>query len=157
MKRMHIHVGVDNLEQSILFYSALFGADPAKRKPDYAKWMLDDPRLNFAISTRAKRGVDHLGLQVEEEQELHALRERLKAADMALFDEGKTVCCYAKSDKSWVNDPSGIAWEAYQTMEDAQLFSSHEKESEQACCTPETKGTPGCCEPAPKSSGCCSK
>lgn len=157
MKRMHIHVGVDNLEQSILFYSALFGAEPAKRKPDYAKWMLDDPRLNFAISTRAKRGVDHLGLQVDEEQELHALRERLKDADMALFDEGETVCCYAKSDKSWVSDPSGIAWEAYQTMEDAQLFSSHEKESEQACCTPETKGTPGCCEPAPKSSGCCSK
>ncbi|MEZ5527071.1 MAG: ArsI/CadI family heavy metal resistance metalloenzyme [Gammaproteobacteria bacterium] len=157
MKRMHIHVGVDNLEQSILFYSALFGAEPAKRKPDYAKWMLDDPRLNFAISTRAKRGVDHLGLQVDEEQELQALRERLKTADMALFDEGETVCCYAKSDKSWVSDPSGIAWEAYQTMGDAQLFSSHEKESEQACCTPETKGTPGCCEPAPKSGGCCSK
>lgn len=157
MKRMHIHVGVDNIEQSIRFYSALFGSEPAKRKADYAKWMLEDPRINFAISTRAKRGVDHLGLQVEEDQELEALRERLKAADLSMFDEGETVCCYAKSDKSWVTDPSGIAWEAYQTMADANLFSGHEDASEQACCRPQTQDTSGCCEPAPKTTGCCSK
>ena len=85
------------------------------------------------------------------------MRERLKAADLSMFDEGETVCCYAKSDKSWVTDPSGIAWEAYQTMADANLFSGHEDASDKACCTPETKGTPGCCEPAPKATGCCSK
>lgn len=157
MKRMHIHVGVDNIEQSVRFYSALFGTEPAKRKPDYAKWMLDDPRLNFAISTRAKRGVDHLGLQVEEDQELDAMRERLKAADLSVFDEGETVCCYAKSDKSWVTDPSGIAWEAYQTMGDAMLFSQQEETRDSACCSPAAQNTSGCGEPQPKSTGCCSK
>ncbi|MEJ2755514.1 MAG: ArsI/CadI family heavy metal resistance metalloenzyme, partial [Gammaproteobacteria bacterium] len=123
MKRMHIHVGVDSLSDSIKFYNALFGVQPVKVKDDYAKWMLDDPRINCAISTRTKSGVDHLGVQVDEAHELDALRERLKDADMSLFDEGETVCCYARSEKSWVTDPSGIAWEAYQTMEDVQLFS----------------------------------
>jgi catechol 2,3-dioxygenase-like lactoylglutathione lyase family enzyme len=124
MKRFHIHVGVEKLDESIRFYSALFGAEPVKRKPDYAKWLLEDPRVNFAISTRAKKnGMDHLGIQVEEEGELTELRERLKAADMAVVEEGETVCCYARSDKSWVQDPAGIPWEAYRTMEDAQLFS----------------------------------
>ena len=122
-KRMHIHVGVENIADSLRFYTALFGVQPVKVKDDYAKWMLDDPRINFAISTRARRGVDHLGLQVEEEHELDHIRQRLTAADMALFDQGETVCCYARSEKSWVTDPSGIAWEAYQTMQDVQLFS----------------------------------
>ena len=149
MKRMHIHVGVEKLDDSIKFYSALFGAEPVKTKNDYAKWMLDDPRINFAISTRAKRGVDHLGLQVDEDNELEALRERLKKADMSLFDEGETVCCYARSDKSWVSDPSGIPWEAYKTMEDVQLFSDA-AESEEACCTPETQGQTDCCVPSEK-------
>ncbi len=116
MKRMHIHVGVDNLEQSIGFYSALFGADPVKTKSDYAKWMLDDPRINFAISTKVEKGVDHLGLQVDDDSELQVLRKRLKNAELSLFDEGETTCCYARSDKSWVKDPSDIAWEAYKTM-----------------------------------------
>ncbi len=156
MKRMHIHVGVESLDQSIKFYSALFGEQPVKTKTDYAKWMLDDPRINFAISTRSgKAGVDHLGLQVDEEGELQELRERLKNADMSVFDQGETVCCYARSDKSWVEDPSGIAWEAYKTMEDVQLFSASASREEKACCTPETKGQPDCCEPSEKAAGCC--
>lgn len=135
MKRMHIHVGVERLDKSIKFYSAFFGAQPVKTKADYAKWLIDDPRINFAISTRAgKSGVDHLGLQVDEEVELQELRERLKSADISVFDEGETVCCYARSDKSWVEDPSGIAWEAYKTMEDVQLFSTSTESDGGACC-----------------------
>jgi catechol 2,3-dioxygenase-like lactoylglutathione lyase family enzyme len=136
MKRMHIHVGVDRLDQSITFYSALFGAQPSKTKEDYAKWMLDDPSINFAISTRSgKAGVDHLGIQVDEDHELDDLRERLKDADLSFFDEGETVCCYARSDKSWVADPAGIAWEAYKTMEEAQYFGG-DAAKEGACCVP---------------------
>lgn len=127
MKRMHIHMDVESLEQGISFYSALFGAAPVKTKTDYAKWMLDDPRINFAISTRAgRKGLDHLGLQVDESAELDELRERFTRSDMSVFDEGETVCCYARSDKSWVQDPAGVAWEAYQTMGDAQLFGETE-------------------------------
>lgn len=156
MKRMHIHVGVDSLDHNIRFYSALFGAEPVKTKTDYAKWMLEDPRLSFAISTRATtKGVDHLGLQVDEDGELAELRERFTKADIAVFDEGETVCCYARSDKSWVQDPSGTAWEAYKTMEDVQLFSADETTADDACCTPESKGKPGCCEPSEKTVGCC--
>ena len=157
MKRLHIHIGVDNLDASIHFYTGLFGAPPVKTKPDYAKWLLDDPRVNFAISTRAQtKGVDHLGIQVEEEAELVELRERLKKGNMEIADEGETVCCYARSEKSWVQDPSGIAWEAYRTMEDVQVFSSQVDPAEGACCTPETKGKPGCCEPSEETAGCCS-
>lgn len=155
MKRMHIHVGVAKLEDAIRFYSALFGAEPVKTREDYAKWMLDDPRVNFAISTRAKAGVDHLGLQVEEEAELEGLRERMKNADMSLYDEGETVCCYARSEKSWVTDPAGVAWEAYQTMEDVELFSAAASVDETACCTPQTQGQPGCCVPSASTAGCC--
>ena len=156
MKRMHIHVGVESLDQSIKFYSALFGEQPVKAKTDYAKWMLDDPRINFAISTRSgTAGVDHLGLQVDQEGELQELRERLKSADISVFDQGETVCCYARSDKSWVEDPSGIAWEAYKTMEDVQLFSASASPEEKVCCTPETKGQPDCSEPSEKAAGCC--
>jgi catechol 2,3-dioxygenase-like lactoylglutathione lyase family enzyme len=150
MKRMHIHVGVEKLDEAVKFYSAMFGAQPVKLKPDYAKWMLDDPRVNFAISTRAsKKGVDHLGIQAEEENELTELRDRLKKADLGVEDEGTTTCCYAKSDKSWVTDPAGIAWEAYRTMEDAQVFSEkHEAMPEAAaCCAPASQ--------APKDTGCC--
>ena len=140
MKRFHIHIGVDKLDESIRFYSTLFGAEPVKTKPDYAKWMLDDPRVNFAISTRAKKkGVDHLGIQVEEESELNELRSRLETADMTILDEGTTTCCYARSDKSWIQDPVGIPWEAYRTMEDAQFFSGHADSSETACCVPEVQ------------------
>ena len=156
MKRFHIHVGVATLDESIRFYSALFGAEPVKTKTDYAKWLLDDPRVNFAISTRTKKiGMDHLGIQVEEESELAELREGLKAGNMAVTEEGETVCCYARSDKSWIQDPAGIPWETYRTMEDAQLFSSHVDRAESACCTPDTMGTPECCEPSEKTAGCC--
>lgn len=154
MKRMHIHVGVENLAESIRFYSALFGVAPVKTKQEYAKWMLDDPCVNFAISTRVTSGVDHLGLQVDDETELEALRLRLKQADMTLFDEGETVCCYARSDKSWLTDPDGIAWEAYQTMQDAQLFAASRTTS--TCCAPNTKSNSSRCAPAEKSAGCCS-
>ena len=135
MNRMHIHVGVDDLDKSIAFYSALFGEQPSKVKDDYAKWMLDDPRINFAISTHAESGVDHLGLQVDSAAELETLRARIDAADMTTFDEGETVCCYARAEKTWVRDTAGVAWEAYHTMEDAELFSGRtEEKSQSACC-----------------------
>lgn len=144
MKRFHVHVGVKNLDQSIRFYSTLFGCTPVKIKHDYAKWMLDDPRINFAISTRSgKAGIDHLGIQVDEEIELQELRTRLAETTATIDHEGQTVCCYAKSDKSWVEDPSGIPWEAYRTMEDAQIFSQ------------KTTGGNASCAPAVKLSGCC--
>lgn len=158
MKRMHLHIGVKTIEKSVRFYSALFGTAPVKLKPDYAKWMLDDPRINFAISTRTnKTGVDHLGIQVDNAAELNALRAQMSAANIATHSDGETSCCYAKSEKSWVEDPNGIAWEAYHTMEDVQIFSTHDEQTDDACCTPETKGTPGCCTPSTdsKSTSCC--
>ena len=155
MKRLHLHIGVSDLEQGVRFYSALFGSEPVKLKEDYAKWMPDDPCVSLAISTRVgSRGVDHLGVQAETEQELQELRTRLKDADMAAYDEGDAVCCYAHSDKTWVDDPAGMPWEVYRTMADAQLFNSAE-ETDTQCCTPETKGQPGCCTPSPKTAGCC--
>ena len=145
MKRLHIHVGVENIDDSIRFYSALFGAEPVKTKPDYAKWMLESPHVNFAISTRSgKIGVDHLGIQVDSGEELNVLRDQLAKADLSTHDEGETVCCYAKSEKSWVEDPSGIAWEAYHTMEDAQIYSGKADETGGACCAP-SGGKSGCC------------
>jgi catechol 2,3-dioxygenase-like lactoylglutathione lyase family enzyme len=140
MKRFHIHVGVKDLDHSIKFYSTLFGQKPTKVKDDYAKWMLEDPRINFAISTRSgKEGVDHLGLQVDEGNELAEIAERLKKADLGVFDEGTTTCCYAESSKAWVKDPAGIAWEAYHTMSDAATFNG--KANANACCAPKTS----CC------------
>jgi catechol 2,3-dioxygenase-like lactoylglutathione lyase family enzyme len=132
MKRMHIHVGVENLDQAVTFYSTLFGTEPAKTKSDYAKWMLEDPRINFAISTRSgKTGVDHLGIQVDGQEELGDIRDRLKNADISTFDEGETECCYARSNKSWVEDPAGVPWEAYETMENIQFFDSKEQPAAQ--------------------------
>jgi catechol 2,3-dioxygenase-like lactoylglutathione lyase family enzyme len=157
MKRMHINVGVENIADSIKFYNALFGAEPVKAKADYAKWMLDDPRINFAITNRTdKSGVDHLGIQVEKDEELEQLRERLKKADMALFDEGEDVCCYARSEKSWVKDPSGVAWEAYKTMEDVQLFSGEEgpeKSADNAASEPKSGCCPAADTPTTRSAG----
>ena len=127
MNRLHLHVGVTDLNKAIAFYTALFGAEPVKTKDDYAKWLLDDPAVNFAISSRSgKTGLDHLGINSETPEELAEIRERLKKADMNCFGEGETVCCYSRSDKTWVEDPAGIAWEAYQNMEDAELFASVE-------------------------------
>ncbi|WP_138380615.1 ArsI/CadI family heavy metal resistance metalloenzyme [Luteithermobacter gelatinilyticus] len=157
MKRLHIHMGVENLEKSIRFYTAFFGAEPIKTKENYAKWMLDDPSVNFAISTRvSKKGVDHLGIQVDSAQELATIREQMSAANILTHSDGETICCYAKSEKSWVNDPNGIAWEAYHTMDDAQIYSDEIQEKQSACCVPETKGLPDCCEPSEKTVGCCS-
>lgn len=132
MKRLHIHVGVKNLDDSIKFYSALFNAKPVKIKDDYAKWMLDDPRMNFAISTRmTAHGVDHLGFQVDSAEQLEAIRGQLSAANISTHADGETRCCYAHSEKSWVTDPNGLAWEAYQTMDDINTFSGDEGKS---CC-----------------------
>ena len=116
MKRMHVHVGVEDLENAIGFYSALFASRPAVVKPDYAKWMLDDPRVNFAISTRGKRpGLDHLGIQVESKGELANVYARLRQAGGTIVEQGQTTCCYAKSEKSWIDDPAGISWETFFT------------------------------------------
>lgn len=145
MKRFHIHVGVKNLEESVNFYSTLFGTKPTKVKDDYAKWMLEDPRINFAISTRGEEGIDHLGIQVDETSELSILKEQLKKADLRIFDEGATTCCYAESEKAWVKDPSGIAWETYHTMNDAEVFSEKKKEAASACCAPKSSTQKSCC------------
>jgi catechol 2,3-dioxygenase-like lactoylglutathione lyase family enzyme len=116
MKRLHVHVAVEDLQQSVRFYSALFAAQPAVIKTDYAKWMLDDPRVNFAISTRGRdAGLDHLGIQVESKDELDDVYARLRAAGGAVLEQGETNCCYAKSEKSWIDDPTGIAWETFLT------------------------------------------
>lgn len=150
MKRLHVHIAVEDMEKSVGFYSALFGTKPTKQKPDYAKWMLEDPRVNFAISSRgAKPGLDHLGIQVDEADELTHLRSQMKNADLGVFEEGEATCCYAESDKSWVQDPNGIAWEAYHTMADAELFNKKAaSETASACCAPKAEAKPaktGCC------------
>lgn len=157
MKRMHIHIGVENLDKSIRFYTALFDAEPVKTKADYAKWMLDDPFVNFAISTRrGKTGVDHLGFQVSDDAELEQMRNRLEYADMTVYDEGEATCCYARSDKSWVEDPAGIAWETFQTMEDLQTFSSDEVTERTACCIPDSTAVPATTvSPGKPASPCC--
>jgi len=145
MKRLHVHVGVSDLDRSIGFYSTLFGAEPNVVKPDYAKWMLDDPRVNFAISQgqHATRGIEHLGIQVETPIELTEVYERLKAADRPMLEEGATTCCYAKSEKSWIADPDGIAWEAFLTSGEATVYGDSPALSaispnaaNEACCAP---------------------
>src|SRR5437868_10445589 len=119
MKRFHVHVHVDDLDKSIAFYSRMFAAEPNRREVDYAKWMLDDPRVNFAISTRGGTpGVDHLGIQTDTAEELIALKAQAEAADLALFEQGETSCCYAKSEKHWITDPQGVSWEHFHTLGD---------------------------------------
>lgn len=145
MKRLHVHVGVKDLDQSIQFYSTLFGADPTVTKSDYAKWMLDDPRVNFAISAghHAVKGIEHLGIQVESADELGEVYGRLKAADRPVLEEGATTCCYAKSEKSWISDPDGIVWETFFTNGEAthygdspQLTAASLNASNDTCCAP---------------------
>lgn len=120
MKRLHVHVGVDDLSASIRFYATLFAAEPTVTRPDYAKWMLDDPRVNFAISAgHAARGIEHLGIQVEDEAELRDVYGRLQAADRPVLDEGQTSCCYGRSEKQWISDPQGVVWEAFLTRGEA--------------------------------------
>jgi lactoylglutathione lyase len=145
MKRFHVHVHVEDLVKSVTFYSRLFAAEPTRLEGDYAKWMLDDPRINFAISTRGgKPGVDHLGFQTDDAEELAELKARAEAADMAVFDEGATSCCYARSEKHWVTDPQGVAWEHFHTLANIPLFSDKAPQGQAAtaCCTPTSRGKP---------------
>jgi catechol 2,3-dioxygenase-like lactoylglutathione lyase family enzyme len=153
---MHVHVGVKDLDQSIRFYSTLFGADPTVAKHDYAKWMLDDPRVNFAISAghHAVKGIEHLGIQVENSEELTDVYGRLKAADRPVLEEGATTCCYAKSEKSWIADPDGIVWETFLTSGDATVYGDSPtltaaslNASSETCCAPELR--------APERKACC--
>jgi catechol 2,3-dioxygenase-like lactoylglutathione lyase family enzyme len=156
MKRLHVHVSVADITQSVGFYSALFAAKPAVVKSDYAKWMLEDPRVNFAISTRGREpGLDHLGIQVENTDELHEVYARLREAGGEVIEQGETACCYAKSEKSWIDDPAGIAWETFHTTGESTVYGdgtgenqariAHEKAS--ACCAPQPAAT--------KASACC--
>jgi catechol 2,3-dioxygenase-like lactoylglutathione lyase family enzyme len=161
MKRLHLHVSVPDLDQSIRFYATLFGAQPSVVKDDYAKWMLDDPRVNFAISTHRAPGLDHVGIQVDSATELAELSDRLKAAGAETFDEAATTCCYAKSDKSWVGDPAGLRWETFFTFGEATTYGASaalaDLEQSQAA------AGSACCAAAPaavalepvKTSGCC--
>jgi catechol 2,3-dioxygenase-like lactoylglutathione lyase family enzyme len=154
---MHVHVAVNDLQQSINFYSALFATQPTVVKADYAKWMLDDPRVNFAISTRGKRpGLDHLGIQVESQNELHEVYARLRAAGGNIIEQGQTSCCYAKSEKSWIDDPAGISWETFFTTGESTQYGdgtgergariAHKKE----CCAPDSTS-----QAAPQTASAC--
>ena len=144
MKRLHVHVGVTDLTQSIAFYSALFGSPPTLVRDDYAKWMLDDPRVNFAISHgHAAPGIEHLGTQAETPDELAEITARITAADRPVLAEGETTCCYARSEKSWTSDPQGVVWEAFHTMEQARTYGSSPALDVLAAMAPATKS--GCC------------
>jgi catechol 2,3-dioxygenase-like lactoylglutathione lyase family enzyme len=157
MKRFHVHVAVDDLAANIRFYSTVFGQAPAVEKPDYAKWMLEDPRINFAISSRGlETGVDHLGLQVDSAEELKELRDRVAQADIAALDQSGAACCYAKSDKYWTRDPQGVAWETYHTLGEIPTYGRDAK----APAAPADKPATACCAPvgaAPKPgrAACC--
>jgi len=140
VKRFHVHVSVEDLDRSVGFYTALFGSAPVVLKPDYAKWMLDDPRVNFAISARVRAsGVDHVGIQVDSGEELAEIAGRLKAAGQATRDQTAATCCYAKSDKAWVEDPSGVRWETFHTFGEATDYGEDEPEA----------------PPAPRAGACC--
>ena len=176
MKRFHVHLHVDDLGKSISFYSKLFAAEPARTDSDYAKWMLEDPPVNFTISTRGTQpGIDHLGIQADDAGELAALKARAQAADMALLDEGETTCCYARSEKHWITDPQGIAWEHFHTLGNIPVFNeaAGPQGTQSAFCAPAEAATntaaiaetAACCAPAPRgkpvgiavksSSACC--
>ena len=158
MKRFHVHAHVNDLKASIAFYSKLFAAEPTRVEADYAKWMLEDPRINFAISTRGDAvGVDHLGFQTDDAEELAELKGRAQEADMALLDQGETNCCYARSEKHWVTDPQGIAWEQFHTLDNIPVFGEGTRQPEaqaSACCAPTTRGKPVGVAVKPVSSCC---
>lgn len=162
MKRLHVHVSVEDLAESTRFYSAMFGAGPTVAKPDYAKWMLDDPRVNFAISARGRApGLDHLGLQVETPDELSEVYARLQKAGRPVLEEGETTCCYARSEKAWTADPQGILWESFLTTGESTVYGDDvaldAANGKSACCGPTTpQGV--CCPPKPEiaaDSPCC--
>ena len=148
MKRMHIHLSVENLEENIQFYSTLFATKPSVQHDDYAKWMLDDPRINFAISNRgAKTGIDHLGMQAEDDQELIGLKERLDLTQKPVETQDEIACCYVRSDKHWVTDPQGIAWESFHSLSDIPTFNETTSvaDKESACCAPAADDSDACC------------
>lgn len=151
MKRFHVHLSVDDLDANIQFYSAMFGAPPTVVKPDYAKWMVDDPRINFAISKRGNaQGIDHLGVQVDSAEELTLLREQVAHAQIAAQDQPNAECCYARSDKYWTTDPQGIAWETFHTLESIPVRGEAARPDSNSCCagapTVESlSGKPACC------------
>jgi predicted enzyme related to lactoylglutathione lyase len=160
MKRIHVHVGVEDLANAIRFYSSLFATQPTVAKDDYAKWMLDDPRVNFAISTRGKQpGLDHLGIQVESQDELQEVYARLHEAGGDVLEQGQTSCCYAKSEKSWIDDPAGISWETFFTTGDVADYGDGTGERQarivhaKVCCEPQATSqsvpetAPACCTP----------
>lgn len=140
MKRFHVHVAVADLQKSIGFYSTLFGAEPTVLKDDYAKWMLEDPRVNFAISERGSEpGINHLGFQVDEASELDEIRSRLQSASAAITNEENVSCCYARSDKAWVTDPAGVAWETFHSLGTVPFYNGEKKPepvAKAACCAP---------------------
>ena len=149
MKRFHVHVSVGDLEQGIRFYSTLFGTEPAVTKPDYAKWMLEDPHVNFAISTgRTRVGINHLGLQTDSDAELDALNDQLQRADVQTAAEKNVTCCYARSNKYWVRDPAGVAWETFHSLGTAPVYDAKSDLASEAkacggvaaCCTPAAEG-----------------
>ena len=158
MKRFHVHAHVADLQASIGFYSKMFGVEPTRIESDYAKWMLDDPRVNFAISTRGgKPGVDHLGIQTDSAEELAALKARALQADLSLLDEGETTCCYARSEKHWVTDPQGIAWEHFHTLDSIPVFgekAATAAEASACCASPAPRGKPVGIAVKPASSCC---
>ena len=163
MKRLHVHVSVDDLSQSIRFYSTLFAAEPTVAKPDYAKWMLDDPRVNFAISKLDGRtaGISHLGIQAEDETELAEVYDRLSRAERPIVEAKGTTCCYARSDKQWIADPQGVPWETFFTYGEATVYGEgslaklNEANERAVCCEPsfadpvkEPAAADGCCAPS---------
>jgi catechol 2,3-dioxygenase-like lactoylglutathione lyase family enzyme len=152
MKRFHLHVSVDDLEANIRFYSTVFGAPPTVLTPDYAKWMLEDPRINFAISKRGlKPGIDHLGIQVESAAELTELRGQVAAAEITALDQQNAECCYARSDKYWTTDPQGIAWETFHTLGSVPVYGHTTREESGTCCA----AGPTVNSESPKSNACC--
>jgi catechol 2,3-dioxygenase-like lactoylglutathione lyase family enzyme len=154
MKRFHAHVRVDDLESSVRFYSTLFGAEPSVLKSDYAKWMLDDPRVNFAITAGStSTGLDHLGLQVESDEDLATIASRLKAAGRSVVKQENASCCYAQGNKGWVSDPSGISWETFHTLGESTVYgndvtpqlAASKPQAAESCCTPAASSTSSCC------------
>ena len=159
MKRLHIHASVKDLAESVRFYSGLFAAEPTVLKEDYAKWMVDDPRVNFAISTRVgMTGINHLGIQAESAEELVEIEQRAKLADLGGEPEAGANCCYARSDKHWLQDPQGIVWEAFHTMGDIPVYGGGrpgKEASEQACCAPALPAEPAKAASCGAGAGCC--
>ena len=152
MKRFHVHISVEDLAANVRFYTTVFGAPPTILKPDYAKWMIEDPRINFAISSQgAKLGVDHLGVQVESESQLTELRQQVSEANIARLDQANAECCYARSDKYWTTDPQGVAWETFHTLDSIPVYGKTERKDNLACCA----AAPAANDQSEKSGACC--